>query len=173
MAKQRHQSKQQMDSTPSRTPMAFLVIGALLVAGLVVWALTRTVQAPTNVPTYTSEATTAAGTTYDTAGTTQPAETSPIAPSPITPSPIASTTAGIATSSHAPVIEGNKSEVPRISAEDLREKVKAGAVTVIDVRDISAFQAAHIPGSLHIPLASVEANLDRLPKGKPIVAYCT
>jgi hypothetical protein len=157
--------------------MAFLVVGALLVAGLVVWALTRTVQAPTNVPTYTSEATTAPSTTYDTAGTTQPPETSPIATSPIAPSPImppiASTTAGVATSSHAPMIEGNKSEVPRISAEDLREKVKAGAVTVIDVRDISAFQAAHIPGSLHIPLASVEANLDRLPKGKPIVAYCT
>ena len=172
MAKQRHQSTQKIDPTPSRTPMVFLVVGALFVAGLVVWALTRTVQAPVNVPTYTSEATTAPDTTYDTAGMTQPLETSPMASSPIAP-PIASTTAGVATSSHSPVIEGNKGEVPRISAEDLREKVKAGAVTVIDVRDQSAFEAAHIPGALHIALASVEANLDRLPKGKPIVAYCT
>lgn len=152
--------------------MLFLVIGSLLVAGLVAWALTRTVDVPSPVAsTYTAATDSSANTTYDTAASSTQATQTQAATE--TPAPIASATAPIVTSSHAPTIEGNKAEVKRISAEDLREKVKANAVTVIDVRDSSAYAAAHIPGSLHIPLASVEANLDRLPKGKPIVAYCT
>ena len=173
MAKQRHSTP--TPEGPARGPMMFLIIGAVLVAGLVAWALTRTVDTPAPVPsTYTAANDTSANATYDTAAsstqTTQfSTETS------TTPTPVATATAPIVTTTHSapPSIEGNKAEVKRISAEDLREKVKANAVTVIDVRDASAFAAAHIPGSLHIPLASVEANLDRLPKGKPIVAYCT
>ena len=87
--------------------------------------------------------------------------------------PLAPPTAGLATASQAPVIQGDKKEVPRISAEDLHEKVRTGSVTVVDVRDNASYEAGHIPGSLHIPLASVEANLDLLPKGKSIVTYCT
>jgi rhodanese-related sulfurtransferase len=43
----------------------------------------------------------------------------------------------------------------------------------VDVRDAGSFQAGHIPGSLNIPMASVQANLDLLPKGKQVVTYCT
>jgi predicted sulfurtransferase len=173
MVKQRHQP--QTSESPSRGPMMFLVIGVLLVAGLVGWALTRTVDAPANIAGYTNStdmATTATASTYDTTGSAaQATQTQPVNET----APFASATAPIVTSSNAPppAIDGNKGDVKRISAEDLREKVKANAVTVIDVRDASAYAAAHIPGSLHIPLASVEANLDRLPKGKAIVAYCT
>jgi hypothetical protein len=141
--------------------LAILTIGALLVAGLVVWALTRTVDTTeTPAPSVVETATPApALDTISTAASTV--------------SPIATATAGLATSSQAPVIAGEKKDIPRISAEDLREKVKAGSVTVVDVRDNLAYQAGHIPGSLSIPLASIEANLDLLPKGKPIVTYCT
>ncbi|HEX6640712.1 MAG TPA: rhodanese-like domain-containing protein [Thermoanaerobaculia bacterium] len=167
MAKQRHNTPP-VDAPPSRSPLVFLAIGALLVAGLVGWALTRTVESPAPVASTTYPTTTEA--TSTTASTTEaPFTMTP----PVTATPFPSTTAGITTSSQAPVIQGDKSEVARISAEDLREKVNAHAVTVIDVRDASAFEAAHIPGSLHIPMASIEANLDRLPKGKPIVTYCT
>lgn len=170
MAKQRHNTPPV--EPPSRSPLIFLAIGALLVAGLVGWALTRTVESPapvasTTYPTTTPTTTEATSTTAST--TEAPFTMTP----PVTATPFPSTTAGITTSSQAPVIQGDKSEVARISAEDLREKVNAHAVTVIDVRDASAFAAAHIPGSLHIPMASIEANLDRLPKGKPIVTYCT
>jgi hypothetical protein len=172
MAKQRHST--QAPEGPSRGPMVFLVIGALLVTGLVAWALTRTVDTPAPVPAgYTAANDTSA--TYDTAASSTQTTTQFSTETSTTPTPIASATAPIVTTTHAatPAMEGDKAEVKRISAEDLREKVNANAVTVIDVRDASSYAAAHIPGSLHIPLASVEANLDRLPKGKPIVAYCT
>jgi 3-mercaptopyruvate sulfurtransferase SseA len=63
--------------------------------------------------------------------------------------------------------------VPRISPEELRQKMTRGEVIVIDVRDADAFFASHIPGALHIPLSTVEGAVSYLPKDKPIVAYCT
>jgi Rhodanese-like domain len=138
--------------------MALLAIGTLLVLGLIVWALTRTVE-PSATGRIASDTTGTSALPIDTA--TAPA------------TPIASSTAGIATSSHAPVIAGNKKEVPRISAEDLKEKYNTGKVLIVDVRDQGSYDANHIKGALHIPLASIEANLDLLPKEKEIVTYCT
>src|SRR5688572_32370555 len=111
MAKPRHNP--QPTETSPRGMLAILTIGALLVAGLVVWALTRTVE-PTETPAPSVAETATPATALDTVSTAAP-----------TVSPIASTTAGITTSSQAPVASGDNDEVPRISAEDLREKVKA------------------------------------------------
>ncbi|HEY3054987.1 MAG TPA: rhodanese-like domain-containing protein [Thermoanaerobaculia bacterium] len=66
-----------------------------------------------------------------------------------------------------------KAAVPRITVEQLKEQIKNGAVTVIDVRDRDSYQMGHIPGSLHIPLASIQAQIPYLPKAKPMVTYCT
>ena len=159
MAKPRHNPDP--PETAPRGMLAILTIGALLVAGLVVWALTRTVE-PTETPAPSVVETATPALAIDTVSTAVSST-----------SPIASATAGITTSSQAPVVSGDKDEVPRISAEDLREKVNAGSVTVVDVRDAGSFQAGHIPGSLNIPMASVQANLDLLPKGKQVVTYCT
>ena len=63
--------------------------------------------------------------------------------------------------------------VPRISIAALREKIDRGDVVVMDVRDIDSYTAAHIPGALHIPVSYIESELRYLPRGKPIVAYCT
>jgi hypothetical protein len=148
-----------------------MALGALLVAGLIVWALTRTVETPAT-PTVSSTITPSTDTT---ASVIPPIDTtvSVVPPIDTVVSTPPTTTAAITTSSQAPVPQGDKAEVPRISAEDLREKVKAGTVTVIDVRDAAAYAAAHVPGAIHVPMASVEANLDRIPKGKEIVTYCT
>ena len=63
--------------------------------------------------------------------------------------------------------------VPRISTAALREKIDRGEVVVMDVRDIDSYTASHITGAMHIPLSYVESELQYLPRGKPIVAYCT
>ncbi|HEV7765171.1 MAG TPA: rhodanese-like domain-containing protein [Thermoanaerobaculia bacterium] len=166
MAKPQHTQAQE---TSSKTSLIYLAIGALLIAGLVGWALTRTVETP---PPITSSSVADAAST--------PAPSTP-APETTTDSfgamqPIASATAPMSTTSNpsAPPPTDHAS-YPRISVEDLREKTKAGNVTVIDVRDAGAYAAAHVPGSLHIALSSVESNLDLLPKDKnaEIVTYCT
>lgn len=63
--------------------------------------------------------------------------------------------------------------VPRISVATLREKMDRGEVVVMDVRDIDSYTASHIAGAMHIPVSYVESELPYLPRGKPIVAYCT
>jgi len=63
--------------------------------------------------------------------------------------------------------------VPRIALADLRAKMDRGEVVVMDVRDIDSYTASHIPGALHIPVSYIESELPYLPRGKPIVAYCT
>jgi len=63
--------------------------------------------------------------------------------------------------------------VPRISPAALREKIERDEVVVMDVRDIDSYTAAHIAGAMHIPVSYLESELPYLPRGKPIVAYCT
>lgn len=69
--------------------------------------------------------------------------------------------------------EDPNAAVPRIEPDDLYAHFKAGDVTIVDVRDADAFVAGHIPGALHIPLARIDGEAAYLPKGKPIVTYCT
>jgi rhodanese-related sulfurtransferase len=61
----------------------------------------------------------------------------------------------------------------RITASELKVLVDRGEVTIIDVRDTSAYSTAHIPGALQIPVSRIEGEIPYLPKGKPIVTYCT
>ncbi len=59
-----------------------------------------------------------------------------------------------------------------IAPEELRRRLDAGAVTLIDVRPEDEFVAGHIPGALSVPLAELAERLRELPKRKEIVAYC-
>jgi hypothetical protein len=163
MAKARHDEPQS-----SKVTMAVLIVGGLLVAALVVWALTRTVEPASVMSTApTADATTTftpppAGTTATPAPTTAGAfETS------------LPTTASMPPPAPAPHPEGNRAEVKRISAEDLRAQMGRGDVTVIDVRQPTDYARGHIAGAINIPFASIETQLDSIPKTKPIVTYCT
>lgn len=64
-------------------------------------------------------------------------------------------------------------EAPRVALAEAKSQIDSGRVTVIDVRDADAYIAGHIPGSLQIPLARVEGEINYLPRGKPIITYCT
>ncbi|MCS6828802.1 MAG: rhodanese-like domain-containing protein [Caldilinea sp.] len=57
------------------------------------------------------------------------------------------------------------------TVEKLQEAIDNGAV-LIDVREDSEVAQGAIPGALHIPLRTLIANLDQIPKDKPLVAYC-
>lgn len=125
--------------------MIILMAGSILIAALVGWALTRTVEpAPADA---------AAPTEAPSAPTPEPGTTAapPAAAQPASPD------AGVA----------------RIRPEELKPLVDRGAVTIVDVRDSVSYSNGHIPGAIHIPFARVEGELKYLPKDKPIVAYCT
>jgi len=54
----------------------------------------------------------------------------------------------------------------------MTEAVKAGAV-IIDVREPSEYSRGNCPGSLNIPLGTIDSRVDEIKaKGKPVVTCC-
>ncbi len=51
-------------------------------------------------------------------------------------------------------------------------RVRAGTVTLLDVRPEAEFHAGHLRGALSVPLAELPARLPELPKSREVVAYC-
>ena len=59
-----------------------------------------------------------------------------------------------------------------VDNEELVRRVRAGQVTVIDVRPREEYVAGHIPGAISVPLAHLPTRLRDLRKRHDIVAYC-
>ncbi len=149
MAKRTQDRIQQNEAAaPSRGPLIVLTAGSIAVAALVGWALTRTVE-PADPET-------------STVATSSPAPATSSAPPSVPPA-----------GATPPPVQTPEGAVPRINAEQLKQMVDTGAITLVDVRDSVSYNNGHIPGAIHIPFARVEAEASRLPKDKPIVAYCT
>ena len=67
------------------------------------------------------------------------------------------------------------SGAPRITVEELKRRMDAGEdFTVIDVRNPEAWAETDtvIPGAIG-SLDKLDENLPRIPKNRPVVAYCT
>lgn len=63
-------------------------------------------------------------------------------------------------------------DTEHVDRDELLRRVRAGRVTVIDVRPSEEYAAGHIPGAVSIPLAELADRLDSLPADRQIVAYC-
>jgi len=55
----------------------------------------------------------------------------------------------------------------------LKEKIKTDNPLLIDVRQPSEYASGHIPNAINIPLQTLAENLDKIPKDRPVVLYCT
>lgn len=67
---------------------------------------------------------------------------------------------------------GDRDELEIISREELRERLRAGDVLVVDVRPLVEYEAGHLPGAVPLPPEHLDELLDELPPGREIVAYC-
>ena len=59
-----------------------------------------------------------------------------------------------------------------VGNDELVRRVRAGEVTLIDVRPREEYAAAHIPGAISVPLADLGKRLGTLQKRRDVVAYC-
>jgi len=67
-------------------------------------------------------------------------------------------------------------DAPRITVQELKRRMDAGEdFTVIDTRNPNAWAETDtvIPEAIRVPLDELEQNLSRIPKNRPVVAYCT
>ena len=59
-----------------------------------------------------------------------------------------------------------------ISRKELLKKIRAGVVTVLDVRPHDEFALGHLQGAVNIPLRELKARLSEIDPLQEIVAYC-
>ena len=62
---------------------------------------------------------------------------------------------------------------PRISLADAKADFDAGTAVFVDTHSPRSFENEHIAGAVNVPAEDYEAHLDKLPKGKKIIAYCS
>ncbi|MBF0132298.1 MAG: metalloregulator ArsR/SmtB family transcription factor [Magnetococcales bacterium] len=55
---------------------------------------------------------------------------------------------------------------------ELLERMRAGTVTVLDVRPPEEYAAGHLPKAFNIPLRELERRFHELPQEREVVAYC-
>lgn len=67
---------------------------------------------------------------------------------------------------------GDRSSLEPVSIQDLLQRVRSGAVVVLDARPASEYAAGHIAGAISMPASEIKNRLKHLPRGKEYVAYC-
>lgn len=58
----------------------------------------------------------------------------------------------------------------KVTHDELRAALAAGACALVDVREPYEFAGGRIPGAVNLPLSRFDP--DKLPKGRPIVLVC-
>jgi len=59
-----------------------------------------------------------------------------------------------------------------VSRKELVQRLRAGTVTVLDVRPEDEFALGHVPGAVNIPLRALEKRLPEFDPSQEIIAYC-
>ncbi|MBS1124182.1 MAG: transcriptional regulator, ArsR family [Deltaproteobacteria bacterium] len=66
----------------------------------------------------------------------------------------------------------HRDELEPIGRGELTKRMRAGTVTLIDVRPVEEFSQGHLPGAVSVPLDELRSWAKRAPKRKQVVAYC-
>jgi len=67
-------------------------------------------------------------------------------------------------------------EVARVAPEEVARRMERGeAFTFVDARNPQAWggSGVKLPGAIRVPAEEVEKRLREIPRGRPVVAYCT
>jgi thiosulfate sulfurtransferase len=63
-------------------------------------------------------------------------------------------------------------DIPEISLDEAQSLHAEGGVTFVDVRDRLSYEAAHIPGAIHVDDSNVQDFVEDTDKGSRVVVYC-
>ena len=67
---------------------------------------------------------------------------------------------------------GGRRRMTPVDRRQLLSRIRAGAVTVLDLRDEAEFASGHIPGARSVPLGELKKTLRSIPRDQEVVAYC-
>jgi rhodanese-related sulfurtransferase/DNA-binding transcriptional ArsR family regulator len=66
----------------------------------------------------------------------------------------------------------NLDDLEPVTRKELMRRLRAGGVTVLDVRPEDEFALGHLPSAVNIPLRALKTRLSELKRSRDIVAYC-
>jgi rhodanese-related sulfurtransferase/DNA-binding MarR family transcriptional regulator len=67
---------------------------------------------------------------------------------------------------------GDRSTLHTLTRDELRTRLEAGDVVVLDVRPAREYAAGHISGAISLPITELKSRLSEVPDGVDVVAYC-
>ena len=70
------------------------------------------------------------------------------------------------------VIKNPQEPFTRISVDEAKEMLAGDSVAVIDVREPHEYDAGHVPNAKLIPVATVYARGDELPRDRDVIFLC-
>lgn len=59
-----------------------------------------------------------------------------------------------------------------VDREGIIAKIRAGSVTLLDVRPAEEFEAGHLPGAICIPVDELPRRVHEVPRDREVIAYC-
>jgi hydroxyacylglutathione hydrolase len=68
--------------------------------------------------------------------------------------------------------EGGLQTIPTLTLDQVVKQVGQNDVTVLDVRTDDEWKTGHVPGSMNIPVGSLEERLAEIRRDRPVIAHC-
>ncbi len=62
--------------------------------------------------------------------------------------------------------------IPEIQINEAKNKLDQEECVFVDVRDPASYQAAHIPGAVHLHDGNVQEFVDNADKDREVIVYC-
>jgi hypothetical protein len=78
-----------------------------------------------------------------------------------------------ASPSNTASVEQQHDDAPRISLADAKKDYDGGTAIIMDVRNEEAYKQEHIKGAINLNQGVNDERLQKVPKGKKIIAYCS
>ncbi len=63
-------------------------------------------------------------------------------------------------------------EIPEIQMPEAKNKLDRKECVFVDIRDPASYQAAHIPGAVHLHDGNVQEFIDSANKEREVIVYC-
>jgi len=61
---------------------------------------------------------------------------------------------------------------PHVDVKTAAQRFRAGAATLLDVREPQELQIAAVPGAMHIPMREIPSRLAEIPRYRPVLVLC-
>ena len=60
----------------------------------------------------------------------------------------------------------------QVSVDQTKQLIKAGDITILDVRDLASYSTGHIRNAIHLEDIDINRFIEEEDKEKPLLVYC-